>query len=86
LLAILLATHARAWRAIAILAFAVLIPLLAWHAYKLRGFGLASTIAFRLLDRIYDVPVRLPLAATGLLALLTVAGLYLLVRPRATLA
>jgi hypothetical protein len=85
LLTILLATHARAWRAIAIVALCALIPLLAWHGNTLRGVGLSATIPFHLLDRSYDVPTRLPLAALSVLILLVLSGIYLLVRPCAEL-
>jgi hypothetical protein len=83
LLAVVLATHARAWRGVAIVALCGLIPLLAWYGYGLRRAGLASSVSFRPLDRFYDVPVRLPLAAVGVLGVLVMAGLYLLLRPRA---
>lgn len=83
LLAIVLATHARAWRGVAIVGFCGLIPLLAWYAHTLQRAGLASSIAYRPLDRFYDVPVRLPLAGVLALALLVLAGLYLQLRPRA---
>lgn len=82
LLAILLATNARAWRAVAIVAFCGLIPLLAWGGYLLHKAGLSSEIPYRFLDRNYDVPVRLPLAAVAGLAVFVLVGLFHLLRPR----
>jgi hypothetical protein len=83
--AIGLATHARAWRAIALPLLCGLLPLLAYEAHALRTLGLLARMAYPLLDRYHDIPHRLPFGAVVGLAVLTVAGIYLLIRPRAEL-
>jgi len=85
-LAILLATNARVWRAVAVVAFCASIPLLAWGGFLLHRVGLGSTILHRFLDRYYDVPVGLPAAAVAGLAVLVLVGLWTLLRPRTAVA
>jgi hypothetical protein len=62
-----------------------LIPLLAWCAYALRKVGLSASVTYPLLDRHYDVPVRLPAGGLAVLGVFVLAGLCLLLRPRAVM-
>jgi hypothetical protein len=84
-LGIFLATRARVWRGAAIVGFCGLIPLLAWCAYALRKVGLSASVTYPLLDRHYDVPVRLPAGGLAVLGVFVLAGLCLLLRPRAVM-
>jgi hypothetical protein len=83
--AIGLATHARAWRVTALLLLCALLPLLAYEAHHLRTLSLLAQTPYRLLDRSYEIPHRIPFATAVTLAVMTVGGIYLLIRPRAEL-
>jgi hypothetical protein len=82
LCAIGLVTGARRWRLFTLLALCATLPSYFFYLAQMRGLGLTSTCAFRLFDRLYDVPQAVPFTLLLLTTVGVLAAIIDLSRPR----